>query len=158
MAKKKGQPNGRRASPNPTQTANDTLPFRIERFGQGFTPNPNYNPQPPKVLESDRRKHNPTRSISPLHPKAAARLTVKTANYARAQYLRAQLFTNSPVKYARRKAGISTLSERISFNAPKRLELCIRRAMRKQVMHAKKHAGKKGQKRPNRNFWSKISC
>lgn len=47
---------------------------------------------------------------------------------------------------------------RIAFQRPKRLLVCIRRHMRKEVMFAKNKAGRSGQKRPTRNFYSSISC
>lgn len=115
------------------------------------------------LLNTDRRRFNPTKSIAPLEgsKKSDGRIKIKPSdaiNKARHLYLKTHLITNSPLKYMRRKYGISTLTERLSFNAPKRLELCIRRAIRSRVIHAKGHAGKRGQKRPNRNFWSAISC
>lgn len=47
---------------------------------------------------------------------------------------------------------------RLGFNIPRRLETCARRAIRKEVIFATKKAGKSGQKKPIRNFWSAISC
>lgn len=153
MAKKKGSPNGRRDDTITTleTSLTPTLPFRISQLGDVVEPNPQY-------LQTDRRRHNPTRSISPPDPnRNAARIVVKTENLWR-NYKRAHLLFGSPTKYARRRVGYSTISERLSFNVPKRLEMCLRRKIRKEVLHAKNKAGKKGQKRPIRNFWSKISC
>lgn len=36
--------------------------------------------------------------------------------------------------------------------------LCVRRATRRQVIHAKRLNGRSGQRRPRRNFFSNISC
>lgn len=152
MAKKRRSAKAGRDDP---QQSLAPLPLLIPQFAWVEPEKQKPKPQ----LESDRRRYNPTRSIAPLTPKNASRIVVKNRiEKAVQQYRRAHLLLGSPVKYARRKAAYSTLSERLSFNAPKRLELCIRRAIRKEVMHAKKKAGKVGQKRPNRNFWSAISC
>lgn len=114
-------------------------------------------PPPTPIQQTDRRKYNPTRSVSPPGNRLASRI-VSNVNQARSTYLRTRLLTNSPLKYGRRKFGISTVKERLSFNLPKRLEMCLRRKVRSEVMHAKKKTGKGGQKRPVRNFWSRISC
>lgn len=45
----------------------------------------------------------------------------------------------------------------LTFAQPKKLALCIRRAQRKQVIHAKGIAGGRV-RRPRRNQWSEISC
>lgn len=161
MAKKKGPPNGRRDD-STTSLEAELMPFRISRLGDVVEPNPKH-----EVLQHDRRRFNPTKTVSPPGNRNAARIvsTVKQgkrfvdyAIEARTAYKRAHLLVGSPTRYLRRKHGFSTLKERLAFNVPKRLELCIRRAIRKQVIHAKKKAGKVGQKRPNRNFWSAISC
>lgn len=116
------------------------------------------------VLSNDRRRHDPTKSTRPPHDwanKSAARIVatpVRALGKAATSYRRTMLLVNSPLTYARRKVGYSTVSERLSFNIPKRLEMCIRRAVRSQVLHAKRKTGKVGQRKPHRNFWSKISC
>ena len=47
---------------------------------------------------------------------------------------------------------------RIAFADPKRIALCIRRQKRKEVLHALNKTGKIGQKKPQRNEYSSISC
>ncbi len=47
---------------------------------------------------------------------------------------------------------------RLSFESPNRVLLCVRRNIRKQVMHATGKAGLVGQKKPHRNENSEISC
>lgn len=49
----------------------------------------------------------------------------------------------------------------LNFDRPKGVAICARRTIRKEVMFAKKYAGKRGLGRgkPRRvNFWSKIGC
>lgn len=44
------------------------------------------------------------------------------------------------------------------FRVPKKVAICIRRKMRKEVLHALRKAGKVGQKRPRRSYYSDIHC
>lgn len=46
----------------------------------------------------------------------------------------------------------------IAFQDPKSLPLCTRRAVRKEVLHAKGVAGSKHLRKPKRNEWSDVSC
>lgn len=47
----------------------------------------------------------------------------------------------------------------VAFQEPDKLPLCVRRGIRKQVLHAKGVAGsKKPQNKPRRNEWSDVSC
>lgn len=46
----------------------------------------------------------------------------------------------------------------VTFSAPQNVLICVRRKIRKEVMHAFKKAGKTGQRRPRRNAYSSISC
>jgi len=44
------------------------------------------------------------------------------------------------------------------FANPSRVAMCVRRKVRKEVIHAIRVAGKRGLKRPKRNFWSNVKC
>ncbi len=46
----------------------------------------------------------------------------------------------------------------LGFKTPNRVAICIRRNIRKQVLHAKKQTGKAGQSKPHYNYYSSISC
>lgn len=46
----------------------------------------------------------------------------------------------------------------LSFAAPDKVLVCVRRRRRKEVLFAKNKAGKRGQRKPRRNYWSSISC
>lgn len=46
----------------------------------------------------------------------------------------------------------------IAFQAPQNVLVCVRRQRRKEVLHALNKAGKVGQRRPRRSFYSSISC
>lgn len=45
-----------------------------------------------------------------------------------------------------------------AFESPSETLVCVRRQQRKEVMFAKRKAGKRGQKRPRFNQFSKIHC
>lgn len=44
------------------------------------------------------------------------------------------------------------------FDTPDKVLVCVRRGIRKEVMHAIGKAGKRGQKKPRRSEYSSISC
>lgn len=46
----------------------------------------------------------------------------------------------------------------LAFTAPRETLVCVRRARRKEVLHALRKTGKGGQRRPRRSPWSKIKC
>lgn len=92
--------------------------------------------QPVLDLE-DRRRFNPTKTVS------------RPASIRRDQ---ARLTHRQTRKY------IPFKTDPVSFADPVRVSLCARREIRKQVLHAKKVAGRSGLKKPRRNFWSSISC
>jgi len=49
-------------------------------------------------------------------------------------------------------------SNGVAFKAPKDVLVCVRRKMRKEVLHAINNAGKRGQKAPRRSEYSDIHC
>lgn len=54
--------------------------------------------------------------------------------------------------------GRSQTKARIAFAAPKAVVLCVRRHRRKEVLHAKGVAGRRGLRPPRRNEFSDVSC
>jgi hypothetical protein len=47
---------------------------------------------------------------------------------------------------------------RMAFRRPKEVPVCVRRKVRKEVIHANGNAGKTGQRRPRWNRNSKVRC
>lgn len=45
-----------------------------------------------------------------------------------------------------------------AFQSPKRVLVCIRRRARKEVLHALKKTGRRGQRSPRFNYYSSIRC
>lgn len=104
----------------------------------------------------DRRQWRPDESTRPptTRPSRFARVveTVIKVRQRRRQF-HARLNKFNPAYQIR-----SALRTRLGFSVPRRLEVCLRRSVRKEVMHAKRKSGKAGQRKPIRNFWSAISC
>lgn len=46
----------------------------------------------------------------------------------------------------------------VAFQSPEKVLVCVRRKQRKEVLHAIKKAGKRGQKAPRRSAYSDIIC
>lgn len=55
--------------------------------------------------------------------------------------------------------GKRALGTKFAFAVPRKVELCVRRAQRKQVMFALRRTGK-GSRAPRRrrNYWTGVSC
>lgn len=46
----------------------------------------------------------------------------------------------------------------VGFRTPNKVLICVRRKIREEVMHALKKTGKRGQKKPRRNYYSDVRC
>lgn len=46
----------------------------------------------------------------------------------------------------------------VAFDAPDDVLVCVRRRRRKEVLFAKRKTGRRGQRRPRRNWFSQIHC
>ena len=101
---------------------------------------PRLSPQTLREL-GDLRQFDPTRSTSPARSirRDQARLTL-------------------PVRRAKKPNKLAPLHALPGFSMPPKVAICVRRQTRKEVLHAKKVAGKSGLKKPRRNFWSKVRC
>jgi len=65
----------------------------------------------------------------------------------------------STVRSAARVVSRGPHFHSLSFAQPRQVTICLRRKVRKEVMHALNHAGKGGrQRKRRRNFWSDVSC
>lgn len=98
------------------------------------------------ALFEDRRSFHPAGPYRPAFslPRSAARVVGSTG------------ITRSALNGAKAR----TLSPHtLTFQAPDRVVLCVRRKRRKEVLFAKGVGGsKKRQRKPRRNYWSSISC
>lgn len=57
-----------------------------------------------------------------------------------------------------RKGSKSRVPFQIAFTAPGDTIVCVRRARRKEVLHAKRKTGKRGQRKPRRSRFRDIKC
>lgn len=117
--------------------------------GRGHTQTARRQSAPPSFLGSspilnlsDRRLYHPEGFFRPAiaQPKVAARII------------------GGPGKSQAGRKLHSLSHEKLTFAVPDKVAICVRRKRRKEVMFAKNKAGKSGQKRPKRNYWSSISC
>lgn len=97
-------------------------------------------------LLSDRRAFHPLQDYAPaaFHTGATPRIGLKDKSYGR----KAPSF------------GFSQTKAIQAFGSPKAVDLCVRRHRRREVLFAKKHAGRGGKRRhPRRTNWfSAIKC
>lgn len=133
MSKKSSSKGGRVSFPN-ANTRIAPPPFRV-------------TPTNLQIFE-DRRVFHPLNTFAnpiTIGPRDSARVVVRDLNKARKQ---------PGYKTPRQTKGILT------FAAPDKVVLCVRRQRRKEVLHAirKTGSGAGRQKKPKRNYWSKISC
>lgn len=77
--------------------------------------------------------------------------------YRPAARLRGRVFLSMPKAsvFSPRKRMFSPV---ISFRAPDGVLICVRRHRRREVLFAKKRAGRGGMRKPRRNLFSSISC
>lgn len=57
-----------------------------------------------------------------------------------------------------RRSLLSQINSAIAFAAPKKVLICVRRKIRKSVLHALGKTGRGGQKSPRFSYYSSIQC
>lgn len=105
----------------------------------------------PLTVFEDRRQFHPEGDYAPARSfnKSRHRLVVRPARAvakASRSFKSPELFTPKFV------------TSSVYFDAPKRVLVCVRRKIRKQVMFALKKAGRAGQRRQRRNEFSDVYC
>lgn len=93
----------------------------------------------PLLSMEDRRTFHPLRDLRPVASfvKSAARVVAKQrVNFPQPSQTKALL----------------------AFADPRRVLVCVRRRIRREVLHAKRIAGSGGMRKPRRNALSSISC
>lgn len=123
-------------------------PFRPE-FDRLLSHNLNLRPF------EDRRTFHPARLLAApvfLGGNPPARSIVSAASPA-------------PRRAIQRAVGVARLLEnsrfptsRVRFAEASRVVICVRRKRRKEVLFARRKAGRRGQRRPRRNLWSDVQC
>lgn len=94
----------------------------------------------PLTSFEDRRSYHPEGDFRPARGFRLFRHRVNVPSRARF----------SPQKFLSPSATV--------FNAPQEVLVCVRRSVRREVLHALGRTGKVGQGRPHRNWLSSVSC
>lgn len=104
----------------------------------------------------DRRRFRPDKSTRPptFNRSQFARVALQIVKVRQKK----RVFHGKLQKYNPEYHFKSHLRKRLGFSVPRRIEACIRRWTRKEVLFAKRKTGKSGQKKPHFNFWSALSC
>ena len=100
----------------------------------------------PLTEVEDRRNWNPDGILSPARSISKPRHRLKVAD---------RKYNNDVFSNLR---NVSQTKGVITFQAPQKVAICIRRKIRKEVLFATNKGGKVGQRRPKRNSYSSISC
>jgi len=64
----------------------------------------------------------------------------------------------APAAVRRSDTRLVDRGTRVTFAVPDRVAMCVRRKVRKEVLHALNVAGRTGIKKRRTNFWSKVGC
>lgn len=65
---------------------------------------------------------------------------------------------SKPKALVRNQVRVAFPSARLGFVEPARTLICVRRKIRKAVLHATGRAGRRGQRKPRRNEHSEVKC
>lgn len=105
-------------------------------------------------LVSDRRLYHPMQEVAPVYsPRRSQRRIVEAPKNVVVQRKRAQS-RRAKVSFGQRQVG-----SKFTFAVPRAVELCVRRAKRRQVLFAMRRTGKGSRKlRRRRNYWSGVTC
>lgn len=103
-------------------------------------------------LYEDRRYWHPEGLYSPARSFSQSRHRLRHTTQPRPRGARLNK------QYNPSRLNFGTLSHRIGFRNPDRVLICVRRQQRREVLHARRKTGRRGQRRPRFNWYSKISC
>lgn len=95
----------------------------------------------------DRRTYHPEGEFRPARDTSARRHRLTLPTPAPTQLMAAP----APFGFGGPPPGVA-------FQTPQKVLVCVRRKIRKEVLHALGHSGKSGQKRPRRSAYSDIHC
>lgn len=102
------------------------------------------------------RQTEDRRTWTPHKPRPARTVTGNRSSFKRALGI-ARVALDPGRRVAR---AINTPAQGLiqSFNVPGRVMVCVRRKIRREVLHALGRAGKGGGKKRRRNEWSNVKC
>lgn len=99
----------------------------------------------PLTVYEDRRLWNP---VKPSPARAFSRRVARIVEHNRN--------VNIPSRSSHRSLPLP--ATRFAFSVPRDVIVCVRRKVRKEVIHASGRAGRRGQRRPRRNEYSDVRC
>jgi len=127
-----------------------------------------------KRRKREKRRDNSTIAKTPSLPFSAKKLADyrviqdrrrfdPAGRYANAKTIRGKNHEltarrSSPNRTLRDRNVRPRVQERIGFIDPARVLVCVRRNVRREVLHAKRKTGRRGQKRARWNQWSRVRC
>lgn len=92
------------------------------------------------------------------HPEGATRPARSFSSPRHRLVAHSRSTQKNPDRFASVRAFPASTFSTVAFAAPSRVLICVRRQIRREVMHAMGHAGKVGQRRPRYSEYSSISC
>lgn len=107
-----------------------------------------YNYRTPLTLFEDRRQWHPEGIYAPAR------------SFSQTRHRLVPVIGRSPIKQRPGRAWYPGFQGRevIAFRAPQKTLICVRRKIRKEVLHAFRKTGRGGQRSPKFNHYSSISC
>lgn len=135
MAKKKSKNTSSGATSSPQPVARRSLPD-INKIIRQIQKNATA-----KILSDRLRQIEDRRRFDPAGPRRSAKS-----------------FNKAHHSLVVKKSPRARVPTHVSFHAPKKVLICVRRQRRKEIMHAFKRAGKGGHRPPRRNWFSDVSC
>lgn len=101
----------------------------------------------------DRREWHPEGSWAPARSFSSTRHRLTVVDQPRA---RSTPLNRNPWRSLRNY--FSQTKARVAFSNPSRVLVCVRRSIRREVLHALRKSGRRGQKPPRRTWYSSVSC
>lgn len=116
---------------------------------------PSLTSQPLRLYEDRRYWHPEGKTYAPARSFSQSRHRLRVFEQRTNQLQRRNTRVSS-TNYMR--AMWQSVPHQIGFVRPNRVLICARRQIRKQVLFASRKTGKRGQRRPRFNWYSKIRC
>lgn len=105
-----------------------------------------------RALE-DRRTYHPEGPFRPARGFFSPRSRLVASPYPKPRPM-----PRNKDRFGRLRDSWKSVPAYVAFEVPRQVAICVRRKIRREVMHAFKKAGKRGQKRKRLNWYSKVRC
>lgn len=98
----------------------------------------------------DRRSYHPEGTYRPARLFNESRHRLRAISASRSRSVARSRY--------RAPQGFGQLVHSVGFVRPQKVLICVRRKIRREVLHAKGVAGRRGLRRPKYNWYSQVSC